>query len=142
MQNSPSALLISIKPNMVERILNGTKKYEYRKSFPQIQVKHLVIYSTYPVQKAVAVVEVLAMRENTVWAIWEGTKAEAGVSEEEYRRYYSGRAKAYAYKLGEAKLILPPAALNAVAPNLPPPQSFTVLSDELFQAFDRLTDGR
>ena len=131
-------LLISIKPELVERIVLGEKKYEYRKSFPPITVKRLVIYSTFPVQKVVAVAEVLAMRENTPWAIWEGTKDGAGVSEQMYYQYFTGCPKAFAFKLGKIDVITPPAALIDVDRTLSPPQSYTILKPEQAELFMRL----
>lgn len=133
-------LLISIKPELVERIVCGEKKYEYRKSFPPITVKKLVIYSTFPVQKVVAVAEVLAMRENTPWAIWEGTKDGAGVSEEMYYEYFSGRPKAFAFKLGKIDVITPPVNLKDVDKTLSPPQSYTILKPQQAELFIKLVE--
>ena len=54
-----SKILISINPEYVEGILNGTKKYEYRRMIAKKEVKSLVIYSTWPIKEIVGEVEVL-----------------------------------------------------------------------------------
>ena len=51
-------LLMSINPEHVENILAGKKKYEFRKKKCKEQIDSIVIYSTAPVMKVVAEVEV------------------------------------------------------------------------------------
>ena len=46
-------MLISINPQHVENIFNGTKKYEYRKIRCKQDVDKIIIYSTYPIKKIV-----------------------------------------------------------------------------------------
>ncbi len=50
-------ILISIKPQYVEKILNRTKKYEFRTKAAKQDINGLIIYSTYPTKKVVAEVE-------------------------------------------------------------------------------------
>ena len=80
------------------------------------------------------------MRENTPWAIWEGTKDGAGVSEQMYYQYFTGCPKAFAFKLGKIDVITPPAALIDVDRTLSPPQSYTILKPEQAELFIRLTE--
>ena len=44
-------LLISIKPEFVNKILANEKLYEFRKSIFKQKVDKIFIYSTYPVKK-------------------------------------------------------------------------------------------
>ena len=46
-------ILLSINPEHVENILDGTKKYEYRKKSCKKDIDRIVIYSTHPVKKVV-----------------------------------------------------------------------------------------
>ena len=75
-----STILISINPKYVEKILNGSKKFEYRKVSCRPDVDKLVIYSTHPVMKVVAEVEVKRILEGNPDAIWKDTKQYSGVS--------------------------------------------------------------
>ena len=54
-----ATILLSIKPEYVERIFNGSKKYEFRKYLPQEKVEKIVVYSTDPVQRVVGEIETL-----------------------------------------------------------------------------------
>lgn len=126
-------ILISIKPALVEAIVSGQKRYEYRKSFPPFRVKNLVIYSTYPVQKIVCVAEALSMRENSVSAIWEATGSGAGVSHETYLEYFGNRWKACAYELGRISLFPVPLTPQAIDTTLAVPQSYNQISDPIWE---------
>lgn len=43
-------ILLSIKPEYAEKILNGTKLFEFRKFFPRDEsVRKIIIYATSPV---------------------------------------------------------------------------------------------
>ena len=52
------AILLSIKPEYVDRILAGTKKYEYRKRLARSDSSVLIVYSKSPVMKVVSKVEI------------------------------------------------------------------------------------
>lgn len=44
-----TAILLSIKPRFVEQILNGEKRFEYRKRVPERHVNKIIIYNSSPV---------------------------------------------------------------------------------------------
>ncbi len=64
-------VLLSIKPEFVEKILDGTKKFEFRKGiFKNPDVKSVVIYSTMPVGMIVAefdIADVIEDKPSNVW---------------------------------------------------------------------------
>ena len=43
-----STILLSIKPEYVNKIIAGTKKYEFRKHLAQGDIQKIIIYSTAP----------------------------------------------------------------------------------------------
>lgn len=73
-----SKILFSIKPEYVKDILSGRKKYEYRKIKPKNRVDAIIIYSSAPVMKIVAEVEVEEIIEENTDEIWEKTKNGSG----------------------------------------------------------------
>ena len=83
-----STILLSIKPEYVERIFKGTKKYEFRKHLAQKNVSKIVIYSTFPVMKIVGEVQVKETLAMSKTSLWEKTKKEAGISRSKYREYF------------------------------------------------------
>lgn len=105
-------IIISINPEHVNRIINGTKKYEYRTKAAKKDVNKLIIYETMPVKKVVAeaeIVEVLALDPN---ALWEETKDYSGITKKFFDEYFKNRKVAYAYKLGKIKVYDEPKSLN------------------------------
>ena len=106
------AILLSIKPEYVDRILAGTKKYEYRKRLARSNSSVLLIYSTYPIMKVVAKVEILGTICAAPSTLWEQTKSNAGISRKKYREYFHGCKIACAYELGKVEIFDPPRDLS------------------------------
>ena len=114
------ALLLSIKPEYVEKILQGEKKFEYRKRLAKEDVSYIYVYSTAPSMKVVASVHIEGHLSDSPTALWEKTKAAAGISRDKFRDYFRGCKTAYAYKLGKVEVFESPKNLSdfgvAVAP--------------------------
>ena len=121
------ALLLSIKPEYVERILQGTKKFEYRKRLAKEDVSVIYIYSTYPSMKVVGSDQVIGRLSASPTALWDKTKARAGISRAKYRDYFRGCKVAYAYELGEVTIFDNPQALSMYGLDSAP-QSFAYIN--------------
>lgn len=106
-----SKILISINPEHVNNIINGLKKYEYRKIAAKKDIKSLIIYETTPVKRVVAEAEIIDVLIMSPENLWELTKNEAGVSKVFFDQYFEGRKIAYAYKLGKIKVYVQPKTL-------------------------------
>ncbi len=96
-------ILISINPEHVENILNGTKKYEYRKIAAKKDISSIIIYETTPVKRIVAEAEIIDVLMFTPEELWEQTKDASGIDKVFFDEYFKGREVAYAYKLGKVK---------------------------------------
>lgn len=104
-------IIISVNPEHVNNIINGSKKYEYRTKTAKNDVNKLIIYETTPIKKVVAeaeIVEVLALEPNI---LWKKTKEFSGISKEFFDSYFKNREIAYAYKLGKIKVYEKPKEL-------------------------------
>ncbi len=123
------AILLSIKPEYVEKILSGTKKYEYRKRLAKIKTSTILIYSTSPVMKVVAKAEIIDTISAAPSTLWEKTKENAGISRKKYREYFHGCKTAYAYELGQIIIFDTPKNLSEYNVALAP-QSFTYIELE------------
>ena len=80
-------MLISIKPEYVENIFNGSKKYEYRKIRCKQDIDKIIIYSTYPIMKVVGEAKVEKILEDSPDRIWEKTKKYSGIDLNFYQKY-------------------------------------------------------
>jgi predicted transcriptional regulator len=123
-----SRILLSIKPEYVKLILDGSKKYEFRRRLAREPVDSIVIYSSSPQMAVVGEVEVIHSIAMSPSALWEFTKKEAGISRAKFRRYFKDCKKAYGYKLGNVTVYEPPKALEDLKV-LKAPQSFIYLAE-------------
>lgn len=94
-------ILLSIKPEYLARIIDGTKEFEYRRHLASKPVDSILFYATAPVQQIIGEVEVRGTKSSSPTVLWEQTKKTAGISRKEYRAYFHGCKVAHAYILGE-----------------------------------------
>lgn len=124
-----ATILLSIKPEYVERIFNGSKKFEFRKHLPQEKVDRIVVYSTDPVQRVVGEVEVLGTLTMKPSPLWDSTKTAAGISRAKYRLYFKGCSAAHAFLLGQTQIYDVPKTLKEMGIKSAP-QSFVYLNTD------------
>lgn len=93
------AILLSINPNHVENIMNGTKRYEYRKVACKRQVDKILIYSTNPIMRVVGEADVEDILIDNPELIWKKTQKKSGIDKCFFDQYYANRELAVAYKL-------------------------------------------
>lgn len=119
-------ILISINPEHVENILNGSKKYEYRKIAAKQDISSIIIYETTPVKRVVAEVEIIDVLMLSPENLWKETHSESGISKEFFDQYFQNREVAYAYKLGRVKVYKTPRTLREFGVKAAP-QSFVYI---------------
>lgn len=94
-------VLLSIKPEFVEKIFAGTKRYEFRKSlFKRSDVKHVVIYASAPIKRVVGEFEIEDIISDDVDTIWELTRKHSGITKALYNSYFQNRKIANAIRIG------------------------------------------
>ena len=126
-----SSILMPIKPQFVEKILSGNKKYEYRKiKAKKNNTNKMIIYATSPVMKVVAEVSIEEVLEDFPEKIWEKTKDYSGTTKEFYDKYFINSKKAVAYKIGKIKVYDKPKKLSELGINYTP-QSFIYLDKKI-----------
>lgn len=96
-------ILLSIKPEYVEKLFAGSKKYEFRRRCCKKQVSKIVIYATYPLMKVVGEMEVNRILKDSPICLWEKTQEYAGISKDSFFRYFHGCTVAYGYEIKCAK---------------------------------------
>lgn len=105
-------ILLSVKPEYIDKIFDGLKTFEYRRKLPQKTISSIVLYATDPVQRIVGEVEVIGTISASPTALWEQTKHSAGISRAKYRDYFNKRKKANAFILGKVTRYQSPKALS------------------------------
>ncbi|MFV0289067.1 MAG: ASCH domain-containing protein [Mycoplasmatales bacterium] len=92
-------ILLSIKPEYVEKIINGKKTFEFRRNIPRRKVDVVVIYSTYPEKKIIGEFTVKEIHKEKIDDLWQKTQGNQGISLSNYEKYYNGKEIGFAYEI-------------------------------------------
>ena len=104
MRQRAMTVLLSIKPEFAEKIFDGTKKYEFRKSiFKNADVKTVIIYASSPVQRVIGEFTIDRILNDDLSTIWNETEHHAGITHDFYMSYFANKQKANAIKIRNAK---------------------------------------
>lgn len=122
-----TTILLPIHPEFATLIIAGKKKYEYRKIIPRETISYIALYSTCPVQKIVAIVEVVDKISDTPTKLWKRTAKDGAITRKHFRQYFYGKKTASAFKLGKVIAFDKPIALEELSVTNSP-QSFLYLS--------------
>jgi predicted transcriptional regulator len=119
-------VLLSIKPEYADRIFDGTKRYEFRKTIFKENVNRVVVYASAPVGKVIGEFTIEHILCDQLDNLWKRTRSYAGISEEFFYSYFADRSSGYAIKIGDAWRYNVPYCIRE-AYGIHPPQSFVYL---------------
>lgn len=117
-------VLLSIKPEFVQEIVAGNKKYEYRKKIFKQEIESVVIYASMPVGRIVGEFTVGEIISDSPLEIWKITSEYSGISFNAYQKYFKGKKAGYAIQIKELTLYEEPINPYEEFENFMPPQSY------------------
>ncbi|ABQ54184.1 TPA: ASCH domain-containing protein [Legionella pneumophila subsp. pneumophila] len=120
-------VLLSIKPEYAEKILNGKKKFEFRKVIPKAGAKTVLLYATKPIGKVVGEFEVDSFLSEKPNKLWDLTSSFSGISECFFYKYFEGYETAHAFKISKVYRYKEPVDIKTVLASGVIPQSFCYL---------------
>lgn len=124
----PTSVLLSVKPEFAEAILDGAKTFEFRRAlFRSPTVCTVVLYASSPVQRVVgefSIDSILAMKPA---ALWDLTEYGSGIEKDYFDQYFNGCETGYALKIRQAQRYPEPLELQRHFGIKHPPQSFRYL---------------
>lgn len=120
----PMNVILSIKPEFVEKILSGVKKYEYRKVAFKRPVSRVYIYSSSPVKRIVAEFMLDTVLSDSPIKIWEKTKDFSGIEKKYFFEYFGDREQAFALKIKNLHIYNQMYNPYEILPNFIAPQSY------------------
>lgn len=122
-------VILSIKPIYAEKILNGEKTIELRKSiFKKNNIKKVIIYASSPISKVIGEFEIESILHDEINELWKKTKKENGVDIEFFKQYFENKEKGYAIKIKNTKRYKVPYNIYEKY-GIKAPQSFSYLED-------------
>ena len=120
-------VLLSIKPVFAEQIFNGSKIYEFRRTiFKNRDVNTIIVYASSPVQRVIGEFEIEEIIYDTIQTLWKKTYRHAGISQEDFYKYFVSKDKGYAIKIKKPYRYKRPLSLQRDF-KLNPPQFFVYL---------------
>ncbi len=118
-------VLLSVKPKYAEKILEGEKKYEFRRAiFKNQNIEKVYIYSSSPVSKIVAAFEIEKILKDSPEKIWTLCQKYAGISKKDFFNYFKNSNAAYAIEMENIEVFKKPIDPFNEFKNFKPPQSF------------------
>lgn len=118
-------ILLSIRPEFVEKIFNGTKRYEYRKiRFKRAPIQTVVVYCTHPVAQIVGEFDIEEILYEHPEHLWEATQDASGIDVSYFHDYFEGREHAVALKIGSTRRYETPINPKEAYDGFVAPQSF------------------
>lgn len=131
-----NVLLLSIHPEYANKIFNGTKKVELRKTRPRINKGDLVlVYGTSPLKALMGAFEVVRVVEALPQELWSDVQHIAGITHEQFENYYAGASSGFGIHFNKTCCLPEPFTLTRLRhiwSDFQPPQSYRYLTlDEL-----------
>ena len=117
-------VLLSIKPEFVEKIMSGEKRFEFRKVLPKEKISTVVVYATMPIGKVVGEFTVQEILSLPPEQLWHKAGDGAGISKDFFNAYFNQRKIAHAFKIDQFTKYHKAMPLKNFVPSGAAPQSF------------------
>ncbi|MDR3290685.1 MAG: hypothetical protein LBT10_00905 [Methanobrevibacter sp.] len=101
-------VLMSIKPNFVEKIVSKEKTYEFRRNIFKKEVEKVVIYSTSPEKKIIGYFISNEIIEDRPENLWDDLSDQSGLNEENFFNYFKEKETGFALKIDDLKVFQNP----------------------------------
>jgi predicted transcriptional regulator len=138
----PQVLLLSIKPQFVQKILDNQKTIELRKSKPQLNVgDFILVYASSPAKSLVGWFEVEEIIYEKIQVLWNKVKDNAGVSKKEFDDYYQKSSFGVGIRIRDKRTCkLSLEEIRKTWIKFRPPQSFHYLKEDEIAIAEKITN--
>lgn len=97
-------IILSIKPVFANKIFEGDKKFEFRRSiFKNKNVSKVIVYASSPISKVIGEFEIGEILFKDLNTLWKETKKYSGITEDYFYDYFVGKEKGFALEVKKVK---------------------------------------
>lgn len=122
-------ILLSIKPQYAEKIFSREKRFEFRKTIFTRNVTTVIVYASSPCQRIIGEFDIEAILKGQPSDIWEQTKEYAGITKEDFFRYFDKKQVAFALQIGNVRKYQESINPYTEYKHFFPPQSFCYVTE-------------
>ncbi|MDY0387165.1 MAG: GNAT family N-acetyltransferase [Methanolobus sp.] len=125
-------VLLSIKPKFANKILEGEKTYEFRKTKfnPKKNINKIYIYSSSPIKRIVGSFRIEKVFEDTPSNLWDSFNEFGSIGKQDFFEYYKQKDTGVAFKIKDLEVFENHIDPNEIFENFVAPQSYRYLNDE------------
>ncbi len=127
-------IFLPIKPNYAHKILNGEKRYEFRKINFAREIDIAIIYASSPEKKILGCFKIEEILVDSPKIIWKICKEYSGINKENFFTYFSRRTTATALKISRKYILEEFIEPKKIWPDFKIPQSFKYTNGYEFDA--------
>ncbi len=126
-------ILLSIKPIYVKEIMNGNKRYEFRKTIfkKHRDIAKVFIYSASPQKKVVGYFKIGEVVKEAPEVLWKKYKDVSGINEDDFFSYFNGYKEGFAIEIQSLHIFKHFVDPEELKPDFVPPQSFRYVDDSM-----------
>ena len=132
-------VLLSVKPEYANRILEGSKRFEFRRTRFAQDIETVFLYVTAPVSRIVGYFVVIGTETGSPHTIWRKCKTAAGIQRKDFFSYYRDAEIAFALIVGEVTEFKDSVDPRELWPTFSIPQSYKYLDSS---AVEMIVTGR
>ncbi len=120
-------IILSIKPEFANKIFDGDKKFEFRRSiFKNKKVSKVLVYASAPVSKVIGEFEIGNVLFKDLVSLWNETKEFSGITEDYFYDYFIGKECGFALEVKRVRRYKKGLCIRESFGKVPP-QSFAYL---------------
>jgi predicted transcriptional regulator len=122
-------VILSIKPEFANKIFEGDKKFEFRRSiFKNKNVSKVIVYASSPISKVIGEFEIGQILHKDLDSLWNETKEFSGISKDYFNEYFIGKENGFALEVKRVKRYKKDLCIKESFGKVPP-QSFTYIEE-------------
>lgn len=127
------SVLLSVKPKYVTEMIQGNKKYEFRRSIWRAnkKIRKVYIYSSSPIKKIIGIFTIKDIIEDNPSNLWIKFGEFSGIREDEFFSYFKSSKKAFAIEIDTIEVFKKPIDPFQEFSSFKPPQSFYYINENV-----------